>query len=163
MGRLFRRGTEFFILAFALAGSDSALHAQTHSNGTRIPSTLCPQIAEPSHIRPKRLRQPPPKERADVFVRENQPLRLDFSPFDAEGFWHRGDLTLIFDDDGVLVFHHVLVAGRPLSLAFYLPDGSIITPCDLLIAFPAQRNSHTGAEVSDEKIPEGKIPEARSP
>jgi len=161
MARLLRRSTEFFLLAFILAGTDPALRAQTDSNGTRTPSTMCRQIAEPSHIVPKRLRQPPPRERADVFVQANQPLRLDFSPFDAQGFWHRGNLTLIFDNDGVLVFHHVLVAGRPLSVAFYLPDGSIITPCDLLIAFPAQQNN-SGAEVSDEKIPEGKIPEARS-
>jgi hypothetical protein len=159
----FRSGRKFLLVAVTLAVTDSEIRAQSNADASMAPDVLCRLTDDRTRVTSTLIRQPPPKQRNDVFPRRNQPLRLDFSPFDAEGFWHRGDLTLIFDDDGVLVFHHLLAGGRPLPIPLRLPDATVITPCDLLIAFPEQRNDTNAPDREDEKIPHEKIPHEKIP
>jgi hypothetical protein len=138
-------GSAFIAAATQLwAGSASQQH---------IADKACPSVPGNDNVSPSVIHQPAAKERTDVVLKADRPLRLDFSPFDGEGFRHDGDLTLIFENDGVVVFRHVTTAGRPTTMRIHLPDGSVITPCDLLIAFPSAPQAENG-KLWNEKIPQ---------
>jgi hypothetical protein len=108
---------------------------------------------------PMILRKPPPGARADITIRANRLMTLDFSPFDAQLLPHDHDLTLIFDDESVIVLHRVTQAGKPLAAAFRLPDGSIISLCDLLAVVPQSPTVGTTGKIPQLKIPQDtKIP-----
>jgi len=141
-----------------LATSETAAlyHASPASTfSTTDPSDdACQSAPSDFTVNPTTLRKPPLGRRADINVRVNRLLSLDFSPFDAQLLPHDRDLTLIFDDDSVIVLHRVTQAGKPVTAAFRLPDGSIISLCELLAAVP--QNSAAGRAGS--KIPQLKIP-----
>jgi hypothetical protein len=106
---------------------------------------------------PKALRKPPAGERADVRIQANDLLVLNFSPFDAELLPHDSALTLLFDDSSVIVLHEVTRAGKIVAASFQLPDGGLISLCDVLAAAPKETSIDQEA-----KIPQLKIPQAGS-
>lgn len=109
------------------------------------------------------VREPGPGQHAEITLRANQPLALDFDPLDAHALLRGNDLTLNFPSGGVLVMRHVARAGVPLPTLLQLPDGTIVDACALLEALPREQVSPTAGKIPNEKIPLKRINPAAGP
>ncbi|HVA15045.1 MAG TPA: VCBS domain-containing protein [Stellaceae bacterium] len=114
---------------------------------------VCPPAPANSSVAPLVVHEPPAGQQVDITLVPNQPLTFDFNPLDAHAVRHGDDLTLTFADGGVVVLHHIAQDGNPLPTPLQLPDGTIISPCELLQALPGEQGNSENGKIPNEKIP----------
>jgi len=84
---------------------------------------------------PVAVHEPAPGQREIIEVVPNQPLIFDFNPLDLKATQHDGSVTLTFPDGAQLELHDIVGPCGVQPTSFQLPDGTVITPSDLLQAF----------------------------
>jgi hypothetical protein len=100
------------------------------------PPAPCPPIhAGPPVGPPIAVHEPAAGERVDLTVIPNQPLVFDFNPLDLKATEHGGNVTLAFPDGAQIVLHQIVGPCGPPPAAFELPDGTVLTPAQLLEYF----------------------------
>jgi hypothetical protein len=127
--------------------------AQVGNRASQPAATESCPAARSDVARTTMVHEPGAGQSTDITPNPQKALSFDFSPFDAQAF-HRGrDLRLRFADNGVLVLRRVFREEAILPIPVHLPDGTVISLCELLRAMPKER-----AEADARKIPTGKIP-----
>jgi len=101
------------------------------------PPVPCPPVDPNAPMGPAvAVHEPAPGERVVINVVPNQPLIFDFNPLDLKATpGADGDLTLTFPDGAQIVLHQLVGYCGPQPTPFELPDGTVITPSELLHAF----------------------------
>ncbi len=84
---------------------------------------------------PVAVHEPAPGQRTVIEVVPNQPLIFDFNPLDLKATQHDGSVVLTFPDGAQLELHDIVGPCGVQPTPFQLPDGTVITPGDLLQAF----------------------------
>lgn len=84
---------------------------------------------------PIAIHEPAAGEHIVVPVVPNQPLTFDFNPLDLKAAEQAGDLILTFPDGAQITLHDIIGPCGPQPAPFELPDGTVITPSELLQAF----------------------------
>ncbi|HKR19951.1 MAG TPA: hypothetical protein VJS41_07390 [Stellaceae bacterium] len=104
------------------------------------PETYCPPRSAVPHAGPPvgppiAVHEPAAGEHIVVPVVPNQPLAFDFNPLDLKATEHGQDVTLTFPDGAQVTLHDIIGFYGPQPAPFELPDGTVITPSELLQAF----------------------------
>jgi hypothetical protein len=100
------------------------------------PPAPCPPIhAGPPVGPPIAVHEPAAGQRVDLTVVPNQPLIFDFNPLDLKASEHGGNVTLAFPDGAQIVLNQIVGPCGPPPAAFELPDGTVLTPAQLLEYF----------------------------
>jgi VCBS repeat-containing protein len=84
---------------------------------------------------PVAVQEPAPGQHSVIEVVPNQPLIFDFNPLDLKATQHEGSVTLTFPDGAQLELHDIVGPCGVQPTPFQLPDGTVISPADLLQAF----------------------------
>lgn len=115
------------------------------------------------------VHEPRAGQRTDITPTPQEALDFDFSPFDAQAFRRGRDLRLRFADNGVLVLRRVFREEAVLPMPVHLPDGTVISLCELLRAMPKEQGKTDARKIPTQKIPgeemdqNRKIPSDRNP
>lgn len=112
----------------------------------------CP-AAQSDVVRTTMVHEPAAGQSTAITPGPREALSFDFSPFDAQAFRHGRDLILRFADNGVVVLRRIFHAETLLPIPIRLPDGTVITLCELLEAMPGEQD-----DADARKIPTGKVP-----
>ena len=89
----------------------------------------------------------------DVTPMPREMLSLNFSPFDARPLRHRRDLILQFADGGKIMLRHVFGVEAVVGVPIRLPDGTVISLCELLSAMPGEEDAGDLGKVPADKSP----------
>src|SRR5579872_1583535 len=99
------------------------------------PQPCAPPQPGPPVGPPIAVHEPAAGEHIVVPVVPNQPLAFDFNPLDLTATEHGQDVTLTFPDGAQVTLHDIIGFYGPQPAPFELPDGTVITPSELLQAF----------------------------
>ncbi|HZL58249.1 MAG TPA: hypothetical protein VFC38_00965 [Stellaceae bacterium] len=100
------------------------------------PPAPCPPINPNAPLgAPVAVHEPAAGQRVDIEVVPNQPLIFDFNPLDLQATRADNAVTLTFPDGAQVVLHDIVGPCGPQPSPFQLPDGTIITPSELLHTF----------------------------
>ena len=102
---------------------------------------------------PIAVHEPAPGEHIVVPIVPNQPLTFDFNPLDLKAAQQGGDVVLTFPDGAQVTLHDLVGLCGPQPAPLELPDGTVITPSELLQAFHLSLAGPCGAPVLNEINP----------
>lgn len=102
------------------------------------------------------IHEPAAGKLTDITPNPAEALSFDFSPFDAQASWRGRDLVLRFADNGVVILRRVHREQATLPVPVHLPDGTVISLCELLRAMPGQQRASETRKIPTEKIPRDK-------
>ena len=108
-------------------------------------------------VRPSRCTAGP-GQREVIEVVPNQPLIFDFNPLDLKATQHDGSVTLTFPDGAQLELHDIVGPCGVQPTPFQLPDGTVITPGDLLQAFHLEVIGPCGLIAPTPIVPHHEVP-----
>jgi len=107
---------------------------------------------------PVAVHEPAPGERAVIEVIPNQPLIFDFNPLDLKASQHDGSVVLTFPDGAQVELHDIVGPCGVQPTPFQLPDGTVITPGDLLQAFHLEVLGPCGLVAPTPIVPHHEVP-----
>src|SRR5208282_2562452 len=107
---------------------------------------------------PVAVHEPAPGERAVIEVIPNQPLIFDFNPLDLMASQHDGSVVLTFPDGAQIELHDIVGPCGVQPTPFQLPDGTVITPGDLLQAFHLEVLGPCGLVAPTPIVPHHEVP-----
>lgn len=99
------------------------------------------------------VHEPGAGQSTDTTPTPQEALNFNFSPFDAQAFRRARDLRLRFADNGVLVLRRVFREEAVLPIPVHLPDGTVISLCELLRAMPKEQGKADARKIPTKKIP----------
>src|SRR5487761_1597052 len=99
------------------------------------PPPCLPTHAGPPVGPPIAVHEPAPGEHIVIPIVANQPLAFDFNPLDLKATQQGQDVTLTFPDGAQVTLHDMVGLCGPQPAPLELPDGTVITPSELLQAF----------------------------
>ena len=99
------------------------------------PPPCLPTHAGPPVGPPIAVHEPAPGEHIVIPIVANQPLAFDFNPLDLKATQQGQDVTLTFPDGAQVTLHDLVGLCGPQPAPLELPDGTVITPSELLQAF----------------------------
>ena len=99
------------------------------------PPPCLPTHAGPPVGPPIAVHEPVPGEHIVIPIVANQPLAFDFNPLDLKATQQGQDVTLTFPDGAQVTLHDLVGLCGPQPAPLELPDGTVITPSELLQAF----------------------------
>lgn len=102
------------------------------------------------------VHEPAAGKLTDITPNPAEALSFDFSPFDAQASRRGQDLVLRFADNGVVILRRVHREQSTLPIPVHLPDGTVISLCELLRAMPGQEGASETRKIPTEKIPREK-------
>lgn len=147
------RGLFSVLTLFAMASLSTTAVAQVKSPDSS-PGTAdtCP-AARSDVAGTIPVHEPAAGKLIDITPNPAEALSFDFSPFDAQASRRGRDLVLRFADNGVVILRRVHNAQSTLPIPVHLPDGTVISLCELLRAMPGQQAAPETRKIPTEKIP----------